>query len=114
MHGYQRRLGISRSSIYYTRTGPAKERKSRVSKDIGDQVLEIASDRTTYGYTYMGLSGEIREGDAMDRSLAQLGGCSSGTVPLSPFLDWRSLPVWFVVIHDGIDVVQEPPANPTV
>ena len=41
---------IQRSCIYYNRKNTAKHRKSRISENIINKVLEISGNRVTYGH----------------------------------------------------------------
>ena len=42
--------GIQRSYIYYNRKSTAKQRKSRISDNTINRLLEISRERVTYGY----------------------------------------------------------------
>ena len=45
-----RAMDMPRSTIYYRRTEETGRRKPRISKTIEDEVINIAGERTTYGY----------------------------------------------------------------
>ena len=45
--------GIQRSYIYYNRKITAKQRKSRISDNTINRLLEISRERVTYGYRRM-------------------------------------------------------------
>ncbi len=45
-----RAMGIPRSFIYYNRSEHTGKRIPRISRDIEEQILRIAGERTTYGY----------------------------------------------------------------
>ena len=43
-------IGIQRSYIYYNRKGTAKHKKSRISDNTINRLLEISGKRVTYGH----------------------------------------------------------------
>jgi len=45
-----RAMDMPRSTIYYRRTEETGRRKPRISTAIGDEIIRIAGERTTYGY----------------------------------------------------------------
>jgi len=45
-----RAMDMPRSTIYYRRSERTEKSKPRISSAIGDQIIRIAGERTTYGY----------------------------------------------------------------